>query len=225
MSIVQRGSFLAGFGIVTASVLIGMPSLAADGVLLPTGPALSGSAPTAVVARPEAEKSPVEWTLSATVGPVFANLLSPSAGVWPPSFGLMPSMAWQVDLQRRRSDEPYLVGVTVEGTFNRAGGGAGQQLLGTDLFVGTSSRHRLWVLEATIGAGLGAEQVLQSDFADSPSYHLSYQLGLYAQGTVAAAVPLSRSLEALLRLGVHLTATHDDDWFAASTIGLRYRLP
>ena len=56
-------------------------------------------------------------------------------------------------------------------------------------------------------------------------YHLSYQLGFYAQGTLAAAVPLSNAIEVLLGLGVHLTGTHDENWFAASTIGLRYRLP
>jgi hypothetical protein len=134
-------------------------------------------------------------------------------------------MAWQVDLQRRKSDERFIAGVTVEGTFNRDGGGGGPQLLGADVFMGTSWRHRLGTLEATIGAGLGAEQLLVPTDPSNSNYQLSYQLGVYAQGTVAAAVPLARSLEALLKLGVHLTGTHDDDWFAASTIGLRYTLP
>ncbi len=137
----------------------------------------------------------------------------------------MPSMAWQVDVQRRRTDERFIAGVSVEGTFNREGGGGGPQLLGADVFMGTSWRHRHWTVETTIGAGLGAEQFLEANDPSNSNYHLTYQLGLYAQGTVAVAVPLSRSLEALLRLGVHLTGAHDEDWFAASTIGLRYTLP
>jgi hypothetical protein len=225
MSAIQRGSLLTGFGILIASALVGTPSRAADGVPLPAAQAPSDSTMTTIVARSEAENSPVLWSLSAAAGPVFANIQSPSSSVWPLSFGLMSSMAWQVDLQRRRTDERFIAGVTVEGTFNREGGAGGPQLLGADVFMGTSWRYRLCTLEATIGAGLGAEQFLETDGLTSSYYHLSYQLGLYAQGTVAAAVPLSRSLEALLRLGVHVTGAHDEDWFAASTIGLRYRLP
>ena len=224
MSVVRRGSLLTGFGILATSILVGTPSGAADGVPPPTAQAPSDSATTVMVALPEAEIRPVQWLLSAAAGPVFANLLSPSAGVWPPSFGLKPSMAWQVDLQRRKSDERFIAGVTVEGTFNRDGGGGGPQLLGANVFMGTSWRHRHWTLETTVGAGLGAEQFVPTDPSNS-NYQLSYQLGVYAQGTMAVAVPLSRSLEALLRLGVHLTGSHDDDWFAASTIGLRYTLP
>ena len=225
MSVVRRGSLLTGLGILAVSLSLETPSLATDGSLPLATQDSSGAATTVTLTRPEAESGPVQWTLSAAVGPVFANILSPSSGVWPPSFGLMPSMAWQVDLQRRRGDERFVAGVTLEGTFNRDGGGGGQQLLGVDVFMGTSWRYRFWSLEATIGAGLGAEQVLQPNDSTDFAYHLSYQLGLYAQGTVAAAVPLSRSLEALLRLGVHLTSSHDEDWFAASTIGLRYKLP
>jgi hypothetical protein len=224
MSVPQRGSLLTGIGILAATVLVATPSLATDGIP-PTAQAPANPAMTVIAARPEAERAPVDWLLSAAVGPVFAKLLSPSASVWPPAFGLMPGMAWHVDLQRRKSDEQFVAGVTVEGTFNRNGGGAGQQLLGADVFMGTSWRHRLWTLAATIGGGPGAEQVVESNGPTSSAIHLSYQLGLYVQGAVTAAVPLSRSLEALARLGVHLTTSHDEDWFAASTIGLRYRLP
>ena len=90
-------------------------------------------------------------------------------------------------------------------------------MLGVDVFVGTTWRHRHWSLEMTAGGGLEAAQF--------PDYNVSYQLGVYAQGAVTAAVPVSSSLEVLLRLGAHLTATHDEDWFAASTLGLRYTLP
>lgn len=180
---------------------------------------------------PQVSPAPIEWSVSGAAGPVIGTIQSPSAGVWPPSFGITPSTAWQIDLQRRRKEERFIAGVTLEGTYARDGSGAGQQLLGLDAFIGTGWQHRHWALEATIGAGLEAAQIFQDDTIFSNSgvttsvYHPSYQLGLYAQGTLAAAVPVSTAIEVLLRLGVHLTGTHDEDWFAASTIGLRYRLP
>ncbi len=171
----------------------------------------------------------VEWSVSGAAGPVIVGLATPSAGVWPPSFGLT-STAWQVDLQRRRTDERFVAGVTLEGTYDHDAKGAGQQLLGVNAFIGTGWRHPHWTLETTIGAGLEAAQMFQvnvvsSYYAMAAFSHPSYELGLYAQGTLAAAVPLSNAIEILVRLGVHLTGSHDEDWFAASTIGLRYRLP
>jgi hypothetical protein len=210
----RHGLLLIGFWILTVTVLLGRHAAAGE--------------PTTISVVPGAETSVVEWSVSGTLGPVFANIDSPSSGVWPPSFGLMPGTAWQIDLQRRRRDERFISGITLEGTFNRDGGGAGQQLLGTDLFLGTRWSHRHWTTEATIGAGLEAQQLLVPETfygSNSMQYHLSYQLGLYAQGTVAVAVPLSSSLALLMKVGLHLTAAHDEDWFAASTIGVRYTLP
>ena len=177
----------------------------------------------------------VEWFVSGAVGPVFAGLAAPSAGIWPPAAGLT-STAWQVELRRRRPNERFVAGVTIEGTYDRGGGGgAGPQLLGLDAFIGKDWQHRHWSLEATIGAGLeaagaGVEAAQESQTYGSTTtftytYRLAYQLGLYTQGTLAAAVPVSNAVDILVRLGVHLSAAHDEDWFAASTIGLRYRLP
>jgi hypothetical protein len=154
-----------------------------------------------------------EWTLSAAAGPVIIALQNPSGGPWQPTFDAR-SVSWQMELQRRFADRPFLLGGALEGTYDQTGG---QQLLGAHVFVGTAWRQRLWSLEATIGVGLEAAQTLQAD--------LTYHLGIYGQGALVAAVPISGALEALLGLGVHLTATHDEDWFAASTIGVRYRLP
>ncbi len=161
--------------------------------------------------------------------PVIVGLASPSAGIWPPAIGLT-STAWQVDLQRRRPNERFVAGVTLEGTYDHAGGGAGQQLLGVDAFIGNDWHHRHWSLEATIGAGVEAAQIYYEDNYGGASSATTLfwglrEPGLYAQGTLAAAVPVSNDVDILLRLGVHVTAAHDEDWFAASTIGLRYRLP
>jgi hypothetical protein len=222
MGMSLRSSYLVGLGLLVVLALVGRSSRAAEMPLV-----VETKAPAASTA------DSVEWSLSGAAGPVLAGITRPSAGVWPLSFGLL-STAWQLDLQRRRKNEQFVAGVSLEGTYDHEAGGAGQQLLGADAFIGNDWRHRHWTLEATIGAGVEAAQVSQQDVvAYSNSnynvsgfvYHPSYQLGFYAQGALAAAVPLSSAVEVLIRLGVHLTGAHDEDWFAASTIGLRYRLP
>ena len=219
MGISLRSSYLVGLGLLVVSALVGRSSRAAETPLV-----VETKAPIA------ATVDSVEWSLSGAAGPVIAGIARPSSGVWPLSFGLL-STAWQLDLQRRRKNEPFVAGVSLEGTYDHEAGGAGQQLLGADAFIGSDWRHRHWTLEATIGAGVEAAQISQQDvvvYSNNVSgfvYHPSYQLGFYAQGTLAAAVPLSSAVEVLIRLGVHLTGAHDEDWFAVSMIGLRYRLP
>ncbi len=203
----HRSPRLTALGALFSSALLGNAARATDD---------SGTAPgTAVVAvAAPAPSDAVEWTLSAAAGPVIVVLAQPAASPWPPAFGA-GAVAWQAEVQRRSRDQPFLVGAAVEGTHDDQTGG--QQLLGARAFAGTIWRHRHWSLETTFGLGIEAAQVFQAN--------LTYQLGVYAQGTLAAAVPISGSLEALLGLGVHLTPTHDEDWFAAGTIGVRYRLP
>ncbi len=223
----SRGSFLFGMGALLVCNSFERSSRAAD-----APPVADAKIPVVSAAPVTADSSSdsVEWLVSGAVGPVFAGLAAPSAGIWPPGVGLA-STAWQVELQRRRPNERFVGGVMLEGTYDR-GGGAGPQLLGLDAFIGKDWHHRHWSLEATIGvgveaagAGVAAAQELQSYSYTTYINRLSYQLGLYAQGTLAAAVPVSNTVDILLRLGVHLTAAHDEDWFAASTIGFRYRLP
>ncbi len=96
--------------------------------------------------------------------------------------------------------------------------------------MGAAWHYRYCNLEATIGAGPEAGSILQYDSAKVGNYtetspYYSYHFDLYAQGIIAAAVPLSGSLEGLLQLGFHATSTHEETWFAVSTIGLRYQLP
>ena len=228
---VWHGRHPMGVGLLLLFTLLGESSYAADAPL--AGGANTANASTAVIATAgsQAAAESIEWSVSGAAGPVISTIQSPSAGPWPPSFGIM-STAWQIDLQRRRKGDRFVGGVTLEGTYDRHANGTGQQLLGVDVFVGTDWRHRHWAVEATIGAGLEAAQFLQQDVVNywnsnlsGNVYHLSYQLGVYAQGTLAAVVPVSNAVEILLRLGVHLTGSHDENWFAASTIGLRYRLP
>jgi hypothetical protein len=232
MSACLRGSHLTGLGLLAVSALLGRSSRAADVPPVAAAQAPEVSATAATTNSPQAAPDSVEWSISGAAGPVIVGVQSPGGSVWPLSWGVTSSTAWQLDLQRRRKDERFIAGVSLEGTYDHAAGGPGQQLLGVDVFVGTGWRHRHWTLEATFGAGLEAAQILQQDVVTYTNYnvsgfvyHLSYQLGAYAQGTLAAAVPVSTAVDILLRLGVHLTGAHDEDWFAASTIGLRYRLP
>jgi hypothetical protein len=220
----SRGSFLLGLEILLVCHSFERPSRAADAPLVADAktPVVTAEPVTTSSSLPSSDS--VEWSVVGAAGPVIVGLASPSAGIWPPAIGLT-STAWQVDLQRRRPNERFVAGVTLEGTYDHAGGGAGQQLLGVDAFIGNDWHHRHWSLEATIGAGVEAAQIYYEDNYGAFSYHVSYELGLYAQGTLAAAVPVSNDVDILLRLGVHVTAAHDEDWFAASTIGLRYRLP
>jgi hypothetical protein len=243
MSVSLRGAIGVVLGILSISILFEPASFAADGqaFVVTQAPAVSAAPPTTpsplepgttIAARVEERVStdPIEWSVSGAIGPVLTSVDSPSSGVWPLSFGTS-STAWQLELQRRRTGEQFVLGVTFEGTYDHAGNGSGQQLFGTNVFVGSDWRHRHFTLEATIGAGLEAAQIRQQYNVSYGSagtgfvYYPSYQLGLYAQGALAAAVPLTRSIEVLIRVGVHITSSHDEDWFATSTIGLRYTLP
>jgi hypothetical protein len=221
-----RGSFLVGMGFLLVCYPFERTSRAAEAPLV-------AEARVPVVSTPPIATEPssdsVEWSVSGAAGPVLVGLAAPSAGPWPPSFGVT-STAWQVELQRRRKDERFIAGVTLEGTYDHDKNSAGQQLLGVDAFIGTTWRYRHWTLETTIGAGIEAAQIFQvnpvSAFYETFDFiNPSYELGLYIQGTLAVAVPLSNAIEVLLKFGVHLTEAHDENWFAAGTIGLRYRLP
>lgn len=222
-------SRLLGVVLVVTSVLTGELARGADGPPITDAIARAAApAATAVAATPAAPGS-TEWSVSAAAGPVFAAIQNPACCVWPLSFGLT-STAWEVDLQARPGATQFIGGVRLAGTYGRSG--AGPQLLGVDAFAGRTWRHRRWDLEATIGLGLEAAQVLEADvlYGVSPSYssvayHPSYAIGAYARGTLAAAVPVTDALAVLLRLGVHVTGAHDEDWFGSSTLGIRYTLP
>lgn len=219
-------SRLLGVGLLVTSVLIGGLALGANGAPVTDATAVAPAA-TAVATTPAAPEA-TEWSVSAAAGPVIAALQSPACCVWPLSFGLM-STAWEVELQARPGATQFIGGVRVAGTYDRSG--AAPQLLGVDAFAGRTWRHRRWALEATLGLGLEAAQVLEANvlygdtFYSELAYHPSYAIGAYARGTLAIAVPVTDAVAVLLRLGVHITGTHDEDWFGSTTLGLRYILP
>ena len=65
------------------------------------------------------------------------------------------------------------------------GAAAVQQLLGADAFIGTGWRHRLgrWRPPSARVSGLEQDTFSTTATPTDSNYHLSYQLGLYAQGT------------------------------------------
>ena len=182
-------------------------------------------------ARPQETFSPLRWSISGSIGPVVAYIDRASWGATWSSVEFQPSTAWQIAVQRRREQERLVIGGRLEGTYNHSGsGGQSPQLLGTEVFVGSDWRFRYCSLEATIGAGPEAGTVWHSDGSASStptqsSYYSTYHFDLYAQGTLAAAVPLTGAMEGLLQLGINLNSGEQEHWFAASTAGLRYTLP
>jgi hypothetical protein len=195
-------------------------------------PPPSDVAAATISVRPEPQKSPgpLLWSVSGSVGPVIAAFERDPSSAGPFSVRIHDSTAWQLEVQRRRINEHLVIGGTFEGTRSNRAEGDSPQLLGVNVFMGAAWHYRHCNLEATIGAGPEAASILQFDILPTggqtePSPYYSYRFELYAKGTVAAAVPLGDSIEGLLELGFHVSGTHEESWFGASTIGLRYVLP
>lgn len=191
----------------------------------PPGPTI------AVRVEPRVPPSRLRWSVTGSIGPLIAGVGHQPSSDWSTTAGLEPSTMWQIAVQRRRERDRLVVGGTLEGTYNHSGNGVGPQLIGAEVFVGADWPHKYCTLEATIGLGPEAASAVSLEgfttaggsFSSSP--YFTYHLDLFVRGAVAAAVPLSGALEGILQLGVHLNASRDEQWFAASTIGVRYTLP
>jgi hypothetical protein len=149
-----------------------------------------------------------------------------NSGFWA---GLSGS-AWRLDVQRCTGPAGLFVGAALEGT---AGDNA-PQVLGVMAFVGTAKHLGRWSFEPIIGAGL--ELASTEEFSttstesssdgvtNSTTVGSAIRPALYADGAVAVAHPVSDSLDAIFRLGLHTTTAQFDDWFLSATLGLRYNL-
>ncbi len=183
-----------------------------------------------VVERPDEPKpaAPTRWSLGASIGPIVAVLEQPFTSAWPPTYpGWSHVTAWQLELLRRRDDQRMIFGGALEGTY----GGIGPQLFAAHAFLGRQWWYGALTLETGFGIGLEAAEV--DAFYTAPfgqhgvtaRTYETYHLGLYCQGAIAAALSISDSLDVLLQFAVHVTPTHDEDWFGASMLGVRYALP
>jgi hypothetical protein len=199
-------------------------------------PSPIGTSDTTLAIRSQPQKvlEPLHWSISGSIGPVVADVEPTLSATWS-SIEFQPSTAWQITVHRRREHERLVIGGRLEGTYNHEGNGQGPQLIGVDLFVGASWRHKYCNLEATIGAGPEAASVITrlnfqtyqtpgGGFTSSITPNYIYALDLYSQGTAIAAIPLGGSVEGLLGLGAHLNVFQERNWFATATVGLRYKL-
>ncbi len=199
-------------------------------------PARTGDTTISLRTQPPEAPRALRWSISASIGPVIGDFLSGTTFSFQNVFEhVEPSTGWQISVQRGREHERLVIGGRLEGTYNHSGNGQGPQLIGADVFVGASWRHKYCNLEATIGAGPEAASVIRFDFQPYPTPggsntttsitpYFVYALDLYTQGTAIAAIPLGGTIEGLLGVGAHLNAFQDRNWFATATIGLRYKL-
>ena len=172
--------------------------------------------------------------MSASVGAVVATYLQGETSNRY-SFGPQPSTAWQVSVQRQRETEWLVIGGSLQGNHGHYGEGVSNlQLLGANVFVGAEWHSKYCALETTLGAGPQAESgFVSSGLYPSRAYPgappgtpvYTYHLNLYAQAAVAAAAPLSASVEALLQVGMNVDVGRNGYWYTASTVGVRYVLP
>ena len=71
---------------------------------------------------------------------------------------------------------------------------------------------------------LTATQSSDQGFRSSITTDNGFRPALSADGAVAVAHPISESLDAVLRVGAHLSTNDFSDWFLSVTLGLRYNL-
>jgi hypothetical protein len=191
--------------------------------IVPAVPATPTAAGTvATIAPPENLNGPYHWSIT------FAD--GPTANIDNDQDRRIAGTAWRHDVQRRSERNRYLLGAALSGT----NGDFAPEAVGMLVFVGSASRRGRWSFEATVGAGLelGAEAVTSvtathssaNGFATTATQGDLIRPGLLADAGVAVAHPLWQSLDAIVRLGAHLSTISLDDWFLATTLGLRYSL-
>jgi hypothetical protein len=182
------------------------------------------------------------WTIGAADGPTtnFPLCKRPGLG-WPTPcapFGADSNgnrtygTAWRLEIQRRSRTEGSFKGAALEGTAS----GFAPQLIGISAFLGSARRHGQWTFEPTFGAGLelsyayaGASVVtsIQSSangFTSTVTASDSFRPALSADGALALAHPIAESLDAVLRLGAHVSSGDFSAWFLSVTLGLRYNV-
>jgi len=178
------------------------------------------------------------WTIGAADGPT-SNF--PLCYPFPGSPGL-PSpcaplrdhgTAWRIEVQRHSTSKGFFQGAALEGT---AGSGFAPQLIGLSAFGGSTKRHGQWTFEPTLGAGLELSYaccgpgVVTSTQSSSNGFTSALMIGttlrpaLSAEGALALAHPVSDSLDALIRIGAHLSSDDVSAWYLSVTLGLRYNL-
>jgi hypothetical protein len=179
-------------------------------------------ATTGRVAPPENANGPYHWSIT------FAD--GPTANMDKEQNKRIAGTAWHLDAQRYSGNGGFLLGAALSGT----NGDFAPQGIGTSVFVGSASRFGRWNFEATAGAGveLGFVSVTSvtathssaNGFESTATQADAVRPGLLADAGVAVAHPLWQSVDAVVRLGAHLSTLSLDSWFLTTALGLRYNL-
>ena len=204
-----------------------------------TEPPPLGEAPTTIDAHMTTPNSsaPSQWSIGVADGPsVGLRGQFRGPGDYPKLANFFDEVGtiWQIEVQRRASVSGLFTGAALEGTV----GSYAPQAVGAMAFVGTAKRHAHWRFEANIGVGievteepvsytmLTATHDSTNGFASTITTTSGTDLrpSVYGGGAVAVSHPLTESLDAVLRLGAHLSTVSFDDWFLSATLGLRYSL-
>jgi hypothetical protein len=192
-------------------------------------PATSGPPPPAEtvptigrIASPETLNGPDQWSITFAYGP--------TANIDREQNKRIAGSSWHLDVQRRSKRDGFLLGAALSGT----NGDFAPEGIGILAFIGSASRRGRWSFEATIGAGLelGEESVLSvtsthsnyNGFQTVATQADAVRPGLLADAGVAVAHPLWQSVDAVVRLGAHLSTISVADGFLTTTLGLRYNL-
>jgi hypothetical protein len=224
-----------------------LPSLPSSGYPVSESPPAADSTTTISTRfRDQEPAGSVRWSISAADGPTTGfpvgntngglggsgpgapQLYNPfRSGFWNGFWG----SAWRIDVQRRTKANGPFVGAALGGTA----GDWAPQLLGVTAFVGSARHLGHWSFEPTIGAGLelaevsGGNTVLtqssnDTTFTTTETTSNALRPALCADATIAIGHPVSDSLDAFVRLGLHATTIGLDNWFLSATLGLRYNL-
>ena len=205
---------------------LGSPAATTTTAAVPTAPVTPTAAETVAtterIAALDNATGPYLWSITFAGGPTAAV----AKGWTTPIYGT----GWSLDVQRRSSKSGFLLGAGLSGTT----GDFAPQLIGLSAFVGSTRRLGLWRFEASVGAGLelGGESVTtvtsthssSAGFQSIATQQDQIRPGLLADAGVAMAHPLWQSVDAVVRLGAHLSTISIDDWFLTTTLGLRYNL-
>ncbi len=199
--------------------------------VVPTAPVTPTAAETVAttgkIAPPENLTGPDHWSITFADGPTDNIARYHRRGE--SGTGSIFGTAWYLDVQRRSEKNGFLLGAALSGT----NGDFAPEEIGLLVFVGSASRRGRWSFETTVGAGveLGEESVLSTTLtSDNGSQQVALtqqnqvRPALLADAGVAVAHSLWRSVDAVVRLGAHLSTISLDDFFLATTIGLRYNL-
>jgi len=202
------------------------PPTAAPTAVAPAAPVTPTAAETVIttggIAPSENLNGPSHWSIT------FAD--GPTANIAKEQNRRIAGTAWHLDVQRRSEKNGFLLGAALSGT----NGDFAPEGIGMLVFVGSASRRGRWSFEATAGAGveLGVVPVTSvtathssaNGFESTATQADAVRPGLLADAGVAVAHPLWRSVDAIVRLGAHLSTISLDDSFLTTTLGLRYNL-